>query len=564
MSWPTTVRKAYNHMAPLWVAGRLSLLLTIIAIILWSCSIIQAEYTVGFYGLIHSFPVTFFLALTILTIASAILWVSRENHRRLLFLQLSFMIIALWLTPLLIGGSDPGLTHGYNLYGYIDFLLQEGHILSPVNINLFHFQWPAASLLGTAIVEISGIDNVDILMVANPLGWLFLFMPPLYLFFRNTLGNENHCWAALWLFYVANWVGEYFLIPQTAGYFLFLFALALVSTIFFSRYLFNRVSLRICVLLTFIGLTIAHLMTSLIGLISIAAFSIAKRINTIHLIIIFAVLIASWTFFQATFTFKQAIPVILERAFSLDLLVQSNIVEPGVSGNASHAAVAFIRILFTAMFIAIAAAGYILGRISKRIHSADTAVFAVGVGIVAVIGVLGASYGPEIIRRTYIFLLPILAYFAVKLLHFKATTVVLCILLIISIPLHIISLYGNEVMDHYSPSQITALHFFHNHTDKGHVTGISGAGAHNKNNYNGIGFSHLLWETDILVYKHNDKVPGGMPHYVAINPRVSAEYEFLRNDPLFIPETEAKLDSSESYNLIYVNPDFSLYIHEEE
>lgn len=80
----------------------LSIILTILASTLWTVSMTQAKLNIGFYGLIHSFPATYFLALALLTIASAILWVSRENHGKLLCLQLCFLITALWLSPIMI------------------------------------------------------------------------------------------------------------------------------------------------------------------------------------------------------------------------------------------------------------------------------------------------------------------------------------------------------------------------------------------------------------------------------------------------------------------------------
>ena len=86
-----------------WSVKQMSILLTIIALALWCYSITAAKLNIGFYGLIHSFPISFFIALGILTIASAILWTSKKNHQKLLFFQLLFLITALWVTPALIG-----------------------------------------------------------------------------------------------------------------------------------------------------------------------------------------------------------------------------------------------------------------------------------------------------------------------------------------------------------------------------------------------------------------------------------------------------------------------------
>ena len=55
---------------------QISILLTILALLLWSQSILFAKFDIGHWGLIGSLPITFFVALALLTVASAILWAS--------------------------------------------------------------------------------------------------------------------------------------------------------------------------------------------------------------------------------------------------------------------------------------------------------------------------------------------------------------------------------------------------------------------------------------------------------------------------------------------------------
>src|SRR4030067_133963 len=84
---------------------RLSLGLTIAAVAAWALSTVQSRFTIGFYGLIHSYPISYFVSLGLLTIASSVLWIARESHPRLLCLQLCLFIVMIWLTPILIGAN---------------------------------------------------------------------------------------------------------------------------------------------------------------------------------------------------------------------------------------------------------------------------------------------------------------------------------------------------------------------------------------------------------------------------------------------------------------------------
>ena len=61
---------------------QISLLLTVIAILLWAHSILLAKFEIGYLGLIRGLPITFFVALAFLAAASATLWVSKENQGR--------------------------------------------------------------------------------------------------------------------------------------------------------------------------------------------------------------------------------------------------------------------------------------------------------------------------------------------------------------------------------------------------------------------------------------------------------------------------------------------------
>jgi len=78
-----------------------SVLLTAIALILWSHSILYARFEIGHFGLISGLPVSFFLALAVLITASGILWASKQSHGKLLALQTVIMVCALWLIPII-------------------------------------------------------------------------------------------------------------------------------------------------------------------------------------------------------------------------------------------------------------------------------------------------------------------------------------------------------------------------------------------------------------------------------------------------------------------------------
>ncbi len=155
----------------------------------------------------------------------------------------------------------------------------------------------------------------------------------------------------------------------------------------------------------------------------------------------------------------------------------------------------------------------------------------------------------ELIQRVYLYSLPFMAYFGALLLDVgkKTPAIVLCLILIGAAPLHVITHYGNQALDYYSPSYRAGVH---------HVEEIK-----SYNSYPLAKLNQLGWQDNQLVF--SDNFPKGK-HYFARSQRDDAKYDFVYNQPEFVNSVQSWLDSSDNYNLIYVNPDFSLYIHEEE
>ena len=164
---------------------RISLILTSVALLLWSLSLIQAELNIGFYGLIHSLPVIFFIALIVLTISSFILWRLPQNHSTLLCFQLCLLIIMLWLTPVLVGSNSVFMDMSYSFFfSYIDYIDQFGH-LNPA--SLWYHNWPGMCILQSIFVNITGVNNLDTIAFFGTFLMQFLVLLPLYLFFKYTI-----------------------------------------------------------------------------------------------------------------------------------------------------------------------------------------------------------------------------------------------------------------------------------------------------------------------------------------------------------------------------------------
>ena len=554
-----------KRIAPGWSARQISILFTIIAIMLWSYSTLQARLDIGFFGLIHSFPISFFAALAFLTVASAILWVSPGNHEKLLFLQWSLLITALWLNPILLGATGMGAAPGPNgVFGNTEYIIREGHLTTILDYH----NWPATWIFSAALMEIAGINDPSFMIGTAPFTLQFLFLLPLYLFLRNMLGEgqRNYIWAALWIFAIGNWTPQSYLSAQAFGFFLLLTLLALLTKTSPWKRTMGVASYQVSLLLILVlaGLTITHLFTSVMALAVIIGLYVVKRVKGSVLHIISAVFIVAWMIYATPLFFEGHLLSSAQQAFRFDILTGKIATGYG-GGSASYQAVALTRILHGVIFLIIPFAGYILGRKVNR--DSNMTVLAIAAGPLALAVVFGYGYGAEITHRIFLFELPVMAYFGVKLLKHKAAALTLCILLIILLPVHFISHYGGEITEYMSPGEIAGSYFFRDHTTHGVIIGGQTMGkikyAERYSRQGGMwleGSDFGYPEGDIVGYLEG--LPPGYPHYVAITPSDKGAMDFNYNDLQFWDRVQTLLDNAPGCNFVYVNPDVNLYFHE--
>ena len=277
-----------------WTPQHVSILLTAIALLLWSHSILYARLEIGYFGLIHGLPVSFFLALAFLTAASGVLWASKQDHGKLLGVQMVILVCALWLVPQMTGGSPPFDDHAYRNLRLIDQIVREGHFSAQ---EFTYLSWPGAFIWLASLSQMLGVHPETMLHVFPVLMQLLLLLP-LYLFLRNTMGESrgNYCWAGAWLFYLASWTGRQYLgsAPGIALFLLLTF-LALVTTPALwerSRRILPWLGLTVAV---FVALVATHLLTSLAALCILGALTLVKKSKVMVLVTAAClVLLVSW------------------------------------------------------------------------------------------------------------------------------------------------------------------------------------------------------------------------------------------------------------------------------
>lgn len=540
-------------------ATRISLLLTTASTGLWSYSLWLSKFAIGFFGLIDSYHYTYFLALGLLSISSFILWLSQEEHGKLLCLQVCLFIVMLWLTPVLFGANPVSTVWTYAIYfPNSDVIAQTGHFNANLSFDIYSLwtmaNWPGAFLFESALMKVTGFNTADFTALYGPLFTQFLILPPLYIFFKNTISHPNHCWAACWFFFLANWTAQLYFCPQGIGVFLLITLLALFSRTAFWQNEGTSVGQQFSIILTLASLTITHVLTSLVAFLSIGALWVTRLVKGANLTILAGVLVAFWSIYGATTQLQVSLPGFIERAFRLDLVFQLSAL--GAAGTASQSllGVAYIRYIFTAIIFFIGLIGFLIS-----IKFKDKADFPMlSLFIPAAFVLFSMFYGYEFWQRVFLFSLAPVSYFAVKMLRANISAGVLCSLLLVLLPLNIISHYGYAATDYEPPAERAYWHFAAENSPPGDVFG--GTRIYYPDfTYSKFYLDKAAWKDGVFVL--NDP-SNSRAQYVHVGATDRASFEFYLNDSSSVPRLQTALEESPAYSLIYANPSVNLYFHQ--
>lgn len=539
---------------------QISILLTMSVLVLWSVSLIQAKITIDDLGIAKSLPISYFAAMALLTITSGILWRSCENHNFLLCFQLCLLIAILWLTPLLLGTTLLSTRYAFSYYSNTEYVIRFGHLNS---LSEWTHNWPSLPLFQTALMEIIGTRNDDITLIISPFILRIVMILPLSLLLRNITKNNKYHWAAIWIFFLFDFTGQFFLSHQILALLLMWTILALVVKSPSWAEFKNPILSFVIILLT-TSLVITHLLTSIICLAIIVIFWIKQRQNLSVFTVFFIVLVAAWTMYVAKGFFQGYTPKIIVNLFRLDLLWQANISDRMTVANEGHLLVAYSRILLSALIIIVGFIGLIISIRSRDEADRNATKIAEGILITLPFGL----YATEMIFRVYLFLLPVLAYFGTKFLKTKIFTTVLIVLLIATIPLSLISIHGNQAQDYISPSQREYWRFVE---EKGSVGRYTGGGMVWTWSLGYIGTifdpslhalslkEAYLWREKLL---KSDWPPDEDTAYIGLSSFENALYTIWYSDKQFIPELRSWLNYSHKYNLVFSSDDVTSYINE--
>ena len=545
--------------------AQFSIILSIFAVILWLFSILQAKFAVGKYGLIAGFPALYFFSLAILTLASAILWTSKEDHWKLLLMQLCFLFISLFAANLISGGAIDNYAWGMGALGNPEYILRTAHI-NPNFWQLWQANWPGTDIFQSVTLIITGnnIMKFAAFLPWFPVLWQTLLFIPVFVFFKNTLGlfNKNYIWAGMWIFFLASWPGLQTNGPQPLGIFFVFTVLAIFSLFDIWRKNVSSFGLRFSVIVIFAAVTVTHFLSSIVALSIVVTNFVSRRLQSYKIPVLAMLFVIIWAIFGATVYNSAKIPSLASEIFRLGDAFQNSIGK-SINSSISHSAVSEIRIILTGMLVLTGILGGLIAFKQKQNRYLDISMLCVAISSGVVATAVGSGYGSELLNRFFIYTLPILIYFGLNLMRYRIGRFLLVVVLIICLPLTFIAQYGNQEMDYLTDGYINAADFFYSHTNGGVINGIGPLGLSQKaETYSLLDYSELQIEGDqVIVPTQSWDVDHWeyFTHYISVSDHDAAFLGFYDNQPELLDKLQLDLDKTVHCNIVFSNKNMSLY-----
>lgn len=182
-------------------------------------------------GLISVLPPLAWLALVSLGVNVIVLAQRRAGRGWLLGCNVVLFILLIHGTPAVLYGSLR-YSYAWKHVGIVDYILRHGSVnRSAPPLSAYH-NWPGFFAFVAVVLRGAGLQSALGIASWSPPIFNLLCLGPLLMIFRSRTSDRRLVWLAVWIFYLANWIGQDYFSPQAFVYVLYLTVLAIVLTWF--------------------------------------------------------------------------------------------------------------------------------------------------------------------------------------------------------------------------------------------------------------------------------------------------------------------------------------------
>jgi hypothetical protein len=383
----------------------------LVALTLWGWAVTHTDVSdLDDFGLVTALHPAFWAGLALLTTG---FWLTLRGARRhpawapayvvgLLVMERATQAV-LYPTPL--------YAWAWKHDAVIDHLLTAGRLQSEDVLGdlAVYDQWPGFFAAQATLVKLLGVDSAAQFMAWWPLVSSLMLLLPLVLIYRTFTEDRRLIWTGIWLFCVANWVGQDYFSPQSVAFALHLGVLAVVLR----RYgrpgqtaaQHRQAVWTVLLTLLVVAIVISHQLTPGMLIVSLAALFLIRRYRDKIPLITTVVIFLAWCLTAALPFLSATMPDMIRSIGDIGGNVSTGY---GATPTGTGAVTtSWVARLLSASVLLLAVVGVLRQPVLR--HRAMPLLLIAA----APLPMLGASsYGSEMLFRVLMFMLPGAAFFA--------------------------------------------------------------------------------------------------------------------------------------------------------
>lgn len=484
-----------------------TLLLVLGSVIIWSASLSQIDLrAMNDLGLVSVMPPAMFAALVLLTISFGVNL--RQPNEWVLALHMLVLIYMLYGVTILVG-EEPRFATTWITAGLSEHIMRTGDTAVLLDAR---FSWPGFYALAGLFTQAAGFENPIELANWFPLFINLLYFGMLLVIYPALTTDKRLVWAAIWLFFLGNWIGQDYFSSQAMNFFFYLVIVGILLRWFKSsagpgrplserrwvpRLLasptnqvtalasgqlkrvaalfrepieptnapstpIQRAALMLMIVLLLFVIASSHPLTPFFVLMASIFLVIPRRTLLSGLPVLVGAIIFTWIAYMTSAYLQGHLQSIID-SVNLTNSINDNVGARIQQGSREHIFVVRVRSVMTLVLWGLAALG-IANRIYKgRWDMTAALLMAAPFPILAL-----QSYGGEAILRIYFFALPFAAFLAASLLFSIQldripwrTTINLVSLSLILLTGFMFARYGNERMEYMTHDEVGAVEYLY-------------------------------------------------------------------------------------------------------
>ncbi|MEU7292489.1 hypothetical protein AB0A76_04675 [Streptomyces exfoliatus] len=398
---------------------------------LWAFALPGIEFrTMGDYGLLDRLPAAFYASLLVLTAGFLVVLRRAGTSPGWPLAYCVALLVALKAPPAVLYDSVR-YPWASKHDAVVNVVLGAGELRPNAalsgNMSAYE-QWPGFFTLNAALVRAFGVESTAVYLNWAPIVLGLIALPLLVLIYRTFAEDWRLVWTAVWIFQLANWVGQDYLAPQGLAYILHLSVLAVVMRHFVRPGSAGRLRDRayldpaatavppptglrqraVCVLIIsplIFAINAVHQLTPVMLCAALFVLALTRRYRNYGLLVVTGLLMLTWNLTMGRPLFLETLGTLRE---SVGRLTENS--RAGYAGQLTGPGpeLAGRAGIVMALTVVVLAGIAVLGR--RRLTRSALPLLLVSIAPVPLFAV--NDYGGEMLFRVYLFGLPGAAFFA--------------------------------------------------------------------------------------------------------------------------------------------------------